>query len=100
MDMCTHHIDPADITVKGEHSDRGQYVTNQVALWICNDGDYYPQALDLARKFDTSGNLAAFLIRTIQAAPRYKAPWHIAEELSPNDLRTRVNWVDVRYQLL
>jgi hypothetical protein len=79
-----------------EHSERARYVTEQVALWIANDGDYIERARDWAR----SGPL--YLQRrlrgVIEAAEEGTPPWHVAQELAPNDF-DRVRWRDVAEEI-
>lgn len=80
-----------------EHSDRGAYVTEQVKLWIANDSDYVRQAQTVARI--GTEHLAEFAKDVVLTAPRHSAPWHVAQELAPNDW-DRINWKQVAEELL
>jgi hypothetical protein len=81
-----------------EQSARGQHVTEQVALWVCNDS----QHCDVARGFYKSeaslAGLTDYLIRTLRAAAPYSAAWYVAQELSPADY-SRIDWGLVADQL-
>ena len=74
-----------------EFSERARYVTEQVSLWIQNDGDYIEQARERAHDPE---RLRAFLGSVIRRAPKGQAAWHVAAELAPNDW-DRVHWDDV-----
>lgn len=80
-----------------EHSDRAQYVTDQVAMWITNDGDHVANAQRLAKE-GSAHALGSFLITVVRAARPHTAPWHVAQELSANDWG-RVHWDEVLRQL-
>jgi len=73
-----------------EHSERGAYVTHQVSVWICNDGDL----IEAARAAVRVGDLARWVKQTIRSAPRYSSPWHVGQELAANDY-DRVDWQSV-----
>ncbi|WP_040829060.1 hypothetical protein [Nocardia jiangxiensis] len=91
----------------GEHSERGRYVTEQVALWIANEGDatFYKGTNDriafiAARhawdgELDALARFATHLIRTAQPA---HAAWQVQQELAPNDY-DRIRWEDVAAEL-
>ncbi len=74
----------------GTLSDRERYVTDLVAEWISSDGDYFDQAQSLAREGSWSA-LGDFLMRIVRSARPYSAPWHVAQEMAPNDW-ARVDW--------
>jgi hypothetical protein len=80
-----------------EHSDRGRYVTEQVALWIENDSNY----IDGARRAAHTGteHLRQYLTLIISGAPAYSAPWQVAQEMAPNDW-DRVDWESIKKDLL
>ena len=83
---------------KGEHSDRGRYVTDQVKLWITNDGDHYERVLSFITTERSMAGMSDYLVRVIRSAPPHSAPWHVAQELAPNDY-ARINWYDVAEEL-
>lgn len=87
-----------------EHSDRARHVTEQVSLWIANDGDYYESAQcwalrDQAADHEGYPQLATYVSSTLRVTRPGSAAWHVARELSPNDL-DRIRWADVAAQLL
>lgn len=79
-----------------EHSERGEYVTSQVSVWICNDGEH----VELARRASNRGSahLKTFLIGVISKGRHSSSPWHVAQELAPNDYE-RVDWDSVARDL-
>jgi hypothetical protein len=78
-----------------EHSERGRYVTEQVSLWIQNDGDHYYEARDRAHNPE---RLRAYLGSVIRRAAEDSAPWYVAQELAPNDW-DRVDWAQIAEDL-
>lgn len=76
-----------------EHSERGRYVTEQVAVWIENDGEHIADARRLLEWRGVPG-LEKFLRNVMNAAPNHSAPWQVAQELAPNDYG-RVDWATV-----
>jgi hypothetical protein len=89
-----------------EHSERGRWVTDEVSLWINNDGDYYETAHHYAHMdymdgmlTGNNGLLAEYLGTILQGAVKPSAPWHVAQELSPNDYE-RIDWRSVADDLL
>lgn len=79
-----------------EDSERGRYVTEQVAVWIENDGDYIKNARTVA-KLGTDA-LAEFLREVIQRSRRSSAPWQVSQELAPNDW-ARIDWAQVAQRI-
>jgi hypothetical protein len=77
-----------------EHSDRGRYVTDQVSVWICNDSEHIQQARDVLQLDGSIQAVALFLTGLIKSARPYSSPWHVAQELAPNDYG-RVDWRSV-----
>lgn len=78
------------------YSEREQYVTEQVAAWITSDGDH----IDAARRLAKEGSahaLGNFLMTVVRSARPHTAPWHVAQELAPNDWG-RVDWREVMRQ--
>lgn len=73
-------------------SEREAYVTEQVALWIENDGEYIEEARAnaLAEPKGLRG-FEQFLTRIIGIARKGEAAWHVQQELSPNDWG-RIRW--------
>lgn len=89
-----------------EHSDRGRYVTEQVSLWIQNDGEFVDDirrrvdvAREIARRDPELLDLAAYLSEIIRHAMPYTAPWQVAQELAPNDY-DRIDWQSIARDLL
>lgn len=89
-----------------EHSERARYVTEQVKLWVANDGDHYETARklaghDAAARAATYPLLAEHLYGVLRATshPRGSAAWQLQQELAPNDY-ARIHWADVADQLL
>lgn len=78
-----------------EHSERARYVTEQVSLWIQNDGEWNALARGRA---DDPDRLRAFLGSVIRRSPQGKAAWHVAQELTPNDW-DRIDWKAVAEEL-
>lgn len=75
-----------------EHSDRAKYVTEQVKLWIANDSDHIEKARQaLAVNIKT---MAHYLTDSIRYSLRFTAPWHVKQELAPNDYG-RIRWSEV-----
>lgn len=88
--------DPAPI------SERARYVTDLVSMWIVNDGEHFHEARraagsDWAARSGYS-ELREYAERIIRTARRTTAPWHVAQELAPNDY-ARIHWADVANQL-
>lgn len=99
-----------------EHSERAQYVTEQVALWLANDYEHYQHAqvcLKEGRAMQTlkggpvglvNGDIHSVLATSITIVLRqarahpYSAAWYVAQELAPNDYQ-RINWADVAAEL-
>lgn len=79
-----------------EHSDRARYVTDQVALWIVSDGDYYGKAREYAEQGPKA--LQEYAERRLRTARPHSAAWHVRQELAPNDY-DRIHWDDVAHQL-
>lgn len=74
-----------------EHSDRGRYVTDQVKLWLENDG----QVIDSARKVAAVDGLAGFVEYVSTIVRRQAgAAWHVRQELAENDYG-RINWAEI-----
>ena len=84
-----------------EHSDRARYVTEQVALWIVNDGDHVDEARANAEaeRGGAYRGLEQFCTRVISLARKGEAAWHVGQEMAPNDW-ARIRWDDVANQLL
>lgn len=88
-----------------EYSERGRKVTEQVSMWIVNDGDHYFAARVYARDdrangaLNDDGLLAEYLNAVIRWAVRPSAPWQVAQELAPND-HGRIDWRSVADDLL
>jgi len=91
QEPCELH--EAAMAVRGEFSDRGRYVTEQVKLWIANDGDYIKSARLELRDKGVVG-LAGFLMAIMSRAAQYSAPWQVAQELAPRDYG-RIHWDEV-----
>lgn len=81
-----------------EFSERGRYVTEQVALWLENDGPRVESARNFILTEGTAG-LEDFVTTVCRFARKGDAAWHVAQELAPNDW-ARVDWVAVRARLL
>ena len=81
-----------------EHSERARWVTEQVALWLANDGEYEPVARRLARQGALS-ELGTAYAELIRRAPRGSAAWQVAQSLAPDDY-DRIRWSDVAAELL
>lgn len=75
-----------------EHTERAREVTEQVAVWIENDG----QRIDVARRCVEFGvkPLRTYLTMQLQTALRSSAPWQVAQDLSPRDY-DRIDWAMV-----
>lgn len=100
MDYALKHggysIEEGEDPYKGERSERGRYVTEQVRLWIVNDSDHYHQAQDAARK---GAKELEVLLRGILRHPvAQSAPWQVSRELAPNDYN-RIHWDEVAEEL-
>lgn len=80
----------------GEQSNRGRYVTEQVQIWIENDGDRIEKAKEQARR----GDLDRYLKGEIQFAKSWDAAHHVKQELAWNDLEYRVDWQAIAASLL
>lgn len=80
-----------------EDSERARYVTEQVANWITSDGNHYADAQRLANE-GSAHALGNFLVTIVRRARPHTAPWHVAQELAPNDWG-RVNWREVLRQV-
>lgn len=80
----------------GEHSPRGAEVTEQVAVWIENDGELLPTARYKLGLYDVKpGNgFVRWMEQTLRNAREHTAPWQVAQDLSPNDY-DRIDWVMV-----
>lgn len=76
-----------------EHSERGRYVTEQVSVWIENDGELIGEARYrlLAYGVKPGNAFVRYLEALLRNAPRHSAPWQVAQELSPNDY-DRIDW--------
>jgi hypothetical protein len=83
----------SEVDLKGEYSDRGRYVTSQVALWLANDSAHFYIARRTL-KVEGLGGLRRYALSVLLTGRAYSAPWHVMQELAPNDL-DRVNWEDV-----
>lgn len=85
-----------DPAYQGEHTDRGRWVTEQIALAIANDGTFVNgervafRARDLAAAGDIAG-LATFVTHRIKTAADYRV---LRAELAANDYQ-RINWYTV-----
>lgn len=72
-----------------EHSARAAEVTEQVAVWIENDGERIKAArekLKIGVEY-----FGVWVTRVLQHAPLYSAPWQVAQDMSPRDYM-RVDW--------
>ena len=78
-----------------EHSERARYVTEQVSLWIQNDGDCYGHAQDLLATPDVLGSWLRLVLKT---SVEGSAPWYVAQELAPNDY-DRIDWETIAKDL-
>lgn len=87
---------------------RTRYVTDLVAEWVVNDGDYYNGARAIAglrsETVDVARGLGEWLediLRTSAGDVRYQGskPWRVGQELAPNDY-ARIRWDEVRGHLL
>lgn len=78
-----------------EDSERGRYVTEQVALWIENDGERIEEARANAEA-EPNGlrGFEQYLTRVISLARKGQAAWHVQQELAPNDW-ARIDWAIV-----
>lgn len=89
-----------DSAYKGEHTDRGMWVTDQIAVTIANDGDFLDgervafRARDFAESGDIAG-LAAFVTNRIKTGVDFRA---LRAELAANDY-DRINWYTVARSL-
>lgn len=79
-------------------TERQKYVTEQVAVWIENDGKYVQDAKALAKADDVPA-LRRYLVKTIRFSRRGEAAWHVSRELAPNDF-DRIRWDLVAASLL
>lgn len=84
-----------------EHSERGRHVTEEVALWIANDGEHVneAQANAAAERGGAYRGLEQFCTRLILHARRGEAAWHVRQELANNDF-ARIDWRRVADELL
>lgn len=82
-----------------EHSERGAYVTEQIALWIANDGEHIEEARAnaLAEPVGLRG-MEQYLTRVISLARKGEAAWHVQQELAPNDW-ARIDWKRVAEEI-
>lgn len=80
-----------------EHSERGRYVTEQVTLWIENDGKNIESAKKAAKESDAA--LKECLVWLIKYSPRSSAAWQVRQELATNDF-DRIDWAAVRASVL
>lgn len=73
-------------------TDRSDYVTEQVSLWLQTDGDYIKDA----RRAADAGipNLAAWARIVILTSVKSSAPWQVKQELAPNDW-ARIDWAQI-----
>jgi hypothetical protein len=78
-------------------TEREAYVTEQVAVWIENDGKHYYDAVTLANK-EMHDALKRYLTKTIRYSRKPQAAWHVGQELAPNDW-DRIDWVAVADRL-
>lgn len=79
---------------KGEHSERGRYVTDQVKLWLENDGPVLARARKVSAQ-DGFDGFVEFVTTWIRTAHETSTPaWHVREELAGNDY-DRVNWIEI-----
>ena len=87
-----------DITYEAtapEHSERAWYVTEQVSLWIQNDGEYIEEArANASAEPNGLRGFEQYLTRVISLARKGEAAWHVQQELAPNDW-DRIHWDDV-----
>jgi hypothetical protein len=76
-----------------EHSERAREVTEQVALWIENDGERIEAARYKLGVYGVApGNaFVKYLEVALRDARPYSAPWQVAQNLSPNDY-DRIDW--------
>lgn len=81
----------------GEHSERGAYVTDQMSLWIQNDGQTIVGARLALKALSTRG-LEIFLTRVIKDAQPGDAAWHVSQNLAPNDF-ARIDWARVAREI-
>ncbi|MEU7814105.1 hypothetical protein [Pseudonocardia sp. NPDC049154] len=89
----------AEADEEREHSDRARYVTEQVKLWIANDGEYYEEARGALRRGGVAG-MQDYLTGVLRDARHESdAAWHVAQELAPNDY-DRIRWTDVVDELV
>ena len=79
-----------------EHSDSAKWITEQVSMWINNDGDHYFRARSVAKQ--APEELGAYLKPILCHARPQSAPWHLAQELAPNDY-DRIDWASVAEDL-
>lgn len=87
-----------------EHSERGRYISEIIALWIANDGDIDPDhgeriafvaAREAARSHQDLAQYATTLIRTARTG---SAAAHVRAELAANDF-DRIDWAAVSAEL-
>lgn len=82
-----------------EHSERARYVTEQVALWIANDGDHIEEArANILAEPNGLRGFEQYLSRVISLARKGEAAWHVQQELAPNDW-ARIHWDDVAREI-
>lgn len=92
-----------------EHSGRAYFVTEQVKLWITNDGEHVEMARRIARTCSEMQGVAiddgprwlplhAHLLRIVTRSRPGTAAWHVGQEMAPNDW-SRIWWVDVADEL-
>lgn len=82
-----------------EHSDRAKWVTEQVALWLANDGEFYDTARKLARQGSLPDMAPAYVELLRRADPRTTHAGWLAAQLAPEDY-DRIHWADVAAELL
>jgi hypothetical protein len=68
-------------------------VTDAVAMWIANDGDFYTGAQRVLQ-FDGLDGLARHLTAVLRSAREQSAAWHTLRGLSARDLES-VDWPEV-----
>lgn len=71
--------------------------TDQVSMWICNDGSFYEPARALAVNKDVAG-LRDYLTLTLNNAPRDSAAWYARHNLSDADME-RIEWFEIASDL-
>lgn len=72
--------------------------TRQIAVWIINDGDFYPTAREMAER--SVDDLQEYLTEILKAPMPRSAPWQVRAEISDNVLANRIDWTEALYDLL